>query len=169
MQKRGRKSAGELSTGPLVPSPRGRPKPPSSLSPSEKRAWTEIVASLRADWFEPETLPLLADYCRYSELSTRISKELRGIAVSDPRFAPLLRQKLAASNWVVRLATKLRLTKQATTSTRTNIRRALPPQGPPPNTFTGWGWGPDRRRVARARRAAEGERSPREAGTGLKP
>jgi hypothetical protein len=141
MGKRGRRSSAELSTVPIVPEPQGRPEPPASLSANEKALWRNIVGSLRADWFEPETLPLLADYCRYAELSTRISKELRSIAVSDPRFAPLLRQKLAASNWVVRLATKLRLTKQSTTTSRINSKRILPPQGPPPSTFTGWGPG----------------------------
>jgi len=33
---------------------------------------------------------------RYAELSDRLSRELRGIEISDPRFAPLFRQKLAA-------------------------------------------------------------------------
>jgi hypothetical protein len=42
---------------------------------------------MRADWFTRcETWPLLADYVRYAELSTRLSREMRGIAVSDPRF-----------------------------------------------------------------------------------
>src|SRR5262245_60034592 len=121
MQKRGRRSSAELSTVPIAPDPQGRPKPPHGLNEREKTLWHGIVGSLRGDWFTAETLPLLADYCRYSELSTKISKELRGIAVSDPRFGPLLRQKLATSNWVLRLATKLRLTKQSTTTARTNI------------------------------------------------
>jgi hypothetical protein len=74
-------------------------------------------------------------------LSSRISQELRGIEVSDPRFAPLFRQKMAASNWVVRLATKLRLTIQSSTTARTDKHagpRPLPWPAPDAPPFKGW-------------------------------
>ena len=140
MMKRGRKSVGELSTLAIGIDPKSRPEPPSGLSPREAKQWREIVGSLRADWFTPESLPLLADYVRYAELSTKLSRELRGVAVADPRFAPLLKQKLAASNWVIRLAVKLRLTPQSTRAASTNRRAVVPPHGPPTPTFSGWDW-----------------------------
>jgi hypothetical protein len=142
MRKRGRVSSAALGITSVGIDAKTRPDPPKSLTPKEAAAWREIVASLRTDWFEPETLPLLADYVRYAELSNRLSKELRGIPVSDPRFATLFRQKMAASNWVVRLATKLRLTIQSSTTTRTDKHagpRPLPwPVNPDPNPFGGW-------------------------------
>jgi hypothetical protein len=140
MRKRGRVSAAELATCQIGTSAKTRPEPPSSLSPGEKRTWREIVASLRADWFEPENLPLLAEYIRYATLSTRLACELRGIEVSDPRFAPLCRQKLAAGNSLLRLATKLRLTIQSSTTTRTD-KHAGPRPLPWPvkaEPFKGW-------------------------------
>jgi hypothetical protein len=142
MRKRGRVSSAALGVVPVGVDARTRPEPPKSLTPKEARAWREIVASLRADWFEPETLPLLTDYVRFAALSDRLSQELRDIPVSDPRFASLLRQKLQASNWVVRLATKLRLTIQSSTTTRTDKHagpRPLPwPVSPVPKPFDGW-------------------------------
>src|SRR5258705_4152232 len=78
------------------------------------------VGALRPDWFEAENLPLLAEYVRTAELCTRLSRELRKIEVLDPNFAALSRRKLMAVNMLLRLATKLRLTIQSSTTTRTN-------------------------------------------------
>ena len=120
MRKRGRVSAAAIGVPPVRINAKARPAPPSGLTARERRQWNDITAALRPDWFEPETLPLLADYVRYAELSTRLSRELRKIEVLDKRFAPLLRQKMAASNAVLRLVTKLRLTIQSSTTTRTD-------------------------------------------------
>ena len=140
MRKRGRKSANELSVVPVGPSCKTRPEPPANLSPKEKQQWRGIVAGLREDWFEPENLPLLAEYCRADTLCTRLTGELRKVEVSDPRFDLLIRQKLAAVNLLVRLATKLRLTVQSSTTTRTD-KHAGPHALIDPvysRPFTGW-------------------------------
>jgi hypothetical protein len=97
-----------------------RPAPPPGLTPRERRQWREIVGALRPDWFEAENLPLLAEYIRTAELCTRFARELRKIDVLDRNFALLSRRKLMAVNILRRLATKLRLTVQASTTTRTN-------------------------------------------------
>ena len=140
MRKRGRVSAAELATRPVEIDAKSRPEPPRSLSASEKQTWREIVAGLRPDWFEPENLPLLAEYIRCATLCTRLAREMRSIEVSHPRFAPLFRQRMAASNSLVRLATKLRLTIQSSTTTRTDKHAGPKPLSWPVETepFKGW-------------------------------
>jgi hypothetical protein len=140
LRKRGRTSAAEMGVQPVGIDAKSRPEPPSSLSPSEKATWREIVSSLRADWFEPENLPLLAEYIRYATLSSRLARELRGIEVLDPRFAPLFRQKMAVGNSLLRLATKLRLTLQSSTTARTDKHAGPRPLPWPGNSepFKGW-------------------------------
>ena len=64
---------------------------------------------------------MLAEYVRTAaELCTRLARELRKVEVCDPRFAVLSRQRMTEINLLLRLATKLRLTIQASTTTRTS-------------------------------------------------
>jgi hypothetical protein len=120
MRKRGRVSAAAIGVARVRIDAKARPAPPPGLTASERRQWNEITAALRPDWFEAENLPLLAEYVRTAELCTRLARELRKIQVCEPRFAELSRQKMAATNMLLRLATKLRLTIQASTTTRTS-------------------------------------------------
>jgi hypothetical protein len=120
MRKRGRISSATIGVTPVRISAKERPVPPAGLTASERRQWNEITAALRPDWFEAENLPLLAEYCRSAELCTRLARELRAIEVLDPRFASLSRCRMMATNTLLRLATKLRLTIQSSTTTRTN-------------------------------------------------
>jgi hypothetical protein len=122
MRKRGRVSAAAIGVAPVGVHAKARPAPPPGLTARERKQWNEITAALRPDWFEAENLPLLTEYCRCAELCTRLSRELRKIEVLDPNFAALSRRKLAAVNMLLRLATKLRLTIQSSTTTRTNKR-----------------------------------------------
>ena len=120
MRKRGRVSSAAIGVTPVRISVKERPVPPVGLTARERRQWNEITAALRPDWFEAENLPLLAEYVRTAELCTRLARELRKVEVCDPRFAGLSRQKMMATNMLLRLATKLRLTVQSSTTTRTN-------------------------------------------------
>ena len=120
MRKRGRVSAAAIGVAPVGIHAKPRPAPPPGLTPRERRQWREIVGALRPDWFEAENLPLLAEYVRTAEQCTRLARELRKVDVCDPRFAGLSRQRMAAVNLLMRLATKLRLTIQSSTTTRTN-------------------------------------------------
>jgi hypothetical protein len=120
MRKRGRVSSAAIGVTPVRISAKERPTPPAGLTARERRQWNEITGALRPDWFEAENLPLLAEYVRTAELCTRLSRELRKIEVLDPNFAALSRRKLMAVNMLLRLATKLRLTIQSSTTTRTN-------------------------------------------------
>lgn len=120
MRKRGRVSATAIGVTPVRISAKERPAPPAGLTVRERRHWEEITGALRSDWFEAENLPLLSEYCRCAEQCTRLARELRKIEVCDPRFAGLSRQRMVEINMLLRLATKLRLTIQASTTTRTN-------------------------------------------------
>jgi hypothetical protein len=119
MRKRGRVSAGAIGVKPVRISAKERPAPPAGLTARERRQWNEITAALRPDWFEAENLPLLAEYVRTAELCTRLARELRKVEVCDPRFVGLSRQRMVEINTLLRLATKLRLTIQSSTTTRT--------------------------------------------------
>jgi hypothetical protein len=120
MRKRGRVSSAAIGVTPVRISAKERPAPPAELTARERRQWNEITAALRPDWFEAENLPLLAEYVRTAELCTRLARELRKVEVCDPRFAGLSRQRMLEINILLRLATKLRLTIQSSTTTRTN-------------------------------------------------
>jgi hypothetical protein len=132
MRKRGRVSAAAIGVTPVGISAKERPAPPSRLTARERRQWNEITCALRPDWFEAENLPLLAEYVRTAELCTRLAREVRNVEVGDPRFAGLSRQRMMATNMLVRLATKLRLTIQSSTTTRAGKhsgRSGLPKPG----------------------------------------
>jgi hypothetical protein len=122
MRKRGRVSAASIGVTPVRISAKERPAPPAGLTARERKQWSEITGALRPDWFEAESVPLLAEYCRCAELCTRLSRELHKIEVLDPNFAILSRRKMMAVNILLRLATKLRLTIQSSTTTRTTKR-----------------------------------------------
>ena len=72
---RGRKSRASLA---LVPEVAGRierlerPPPPAGLSDAEAAVWRDVTASLPAEWFRPEQLPLLAQYCRHVVAANQI-------------------------------------------------------------------------------------------------
>jgi hypothetical protein len=120
MRKRGRVSAAAIGVTPVRISAKERPAPPAGLTARERRQWNEITAALRPDWFEAENLPLLAEYDRTASQCTRLARELRNVEVCGPRFAGLSRQRMLEINVLLRLATKLRLTIQSSTTTRTN-------------------------------------------------
>jgi len=120
MRKRGRVSAAAIGVTPVRISAKERPAPPAGLTARERRQWNEITAALRPDWFEAENLPLLAEYDRTASQCTRLARELRNVEVCGPRFAGLSRQRMLEINVLLRLPTKLRLTIQSSTTTRTN-------------------------------------------------
>src|SRR5688500_14842040 len=79
MGQRGLKSSAALTVVPL-PGPQ-RPKPPTDLTGEEAAVWRGVVDGLPADWFPPESRPLLVDYCRHVCRS-------RGLARLINDFAP---------------------------------------------------------------------------------
>lgn len=123
--KRGRRSAAELE----VPSVSSievveRPKAPHDLTDEETEVWAAIVESHPADWFCAATVPLLAQYCRHVIQARRIA-ELIERATSDPELSVkdydrLLKMQERESRALSSLATRMRISQQATTNHRGN-------------------------------------------------
>ncbi len=83
--------------------------------------WLALVSALPADWFPRETHGLLTDYCRHVVRSRRValligvveSGDMIDIGKLDLLYKMAERESRAASS----LATRLRITPQATRST----------------------------------------------------
>ena len=115
MRQRGRKSSAEL----VFPVIEHRPgvTPPSSLTKAERSLFIELVAN--AEHLRPTDTPLLASYVQATIASRRSARDPSKVDVWEK-----------ATRLQVSLATKLRLTAQSRTDTRTVGRQE--PQGPHP-------------------------------------
>ena len=120
MRQRGRRSGEALGIAAVQVNVRTRPDPPEGLNSDEEKLWREITEALRPDWFEPETVPLLAQYVRHAVLAANIGKRINLAGPIDREFIKLARLHLAQTAALIRLATKLRLTIQSSTDSRTS-------------------------------------------------
>jgi hypothetical protein len=123
--KRGRVSSAALAIAPVMPIERvERQKPPHDLTDEEVEVWSAVVNAEPADWFSPSTAPMLAQYCRHV-IGTRRIAELIEKATADPKLSiidydRLLHMQERESRTVAMLATKMRISQQATTNHRGN-------------------------------------------------
>lgn len=125
MATRGRRSSASLEA--IVPTAAAlveRQRPPHDLTDEETEIWVAIVDCEPADKFSPATAPLLAQYCRHVIQARRIG-ELVEQATGDPQLSisdydRLLRMQDRESRALSSLATKMRLSQQATTNHRGN-------------------------------------------------
>ena len=110
MKHRGRKSAGEVAV--LTQ----RPDPLPQLNKDEKEIWQRVVNGLPSDWFRPETLDLLREYCHQISLSLKIQKMIVKLPMDAPPadMERFVRLKEKTSRMIVTLATKMRLSQQST-------------------------------------------------------
>lgn len=129
--KRGRKSAAALEI-PAVSalSVIQRPNCPHDLTDEESEIWFAVVNRLPADWFPTETHPLLTQYCRTVIQARRIA-ELIEQATADPELSVsaydrLLKMQARCSSSLAMLATKMRISQQATTNHRGNKKQVTP-------------------------------------------
>lgn len=117
MGARGAKSDAELSVVPTgLPE---RPQPPEHLTPEQKAIWRNTVDAMPVDWFRPETLEVLAQYCRHVITARHVAdqiKDMEGTAENfDVReYALLLRCQKTETEAINSTATKLRITLQST-------------------------------------------------------
>lgn len=131
-RKRGRPSAGDLSTiAPLPAMPR-LPRPPE-LAGEEAEEWLALVNAHPADWFGPGARPALVQLCRHIVQARRIA-ELIEAAVGKPDtelgyYTKLLEQQRAETQAIARLGAALRLNPQSLRNDRGNAR---PRPGPAP-------------------------------------
>jgi len=126
MSQRGRPSAAalELASSARIVSLVERQPPPPDLSEEEAKVWVAIVNCEPADKFSPSTAPLLAEYCRHVIHARRIAALLEQ-AVQDPELSikdydRLLKMQDRESRAISSLATKMRISQQATTNHRGN-------------------------------------------------
>jgi phage terminase small subunit len=102
-----RKSAASLT---VVPVEFQRPDPPDYLDAAEAAVWRQTVNGMRPDWYSPVTDVLLEGYCSEAVLAKLLAQELRGLPVTDKRFATLTRLHMAVAKSAMALARTLRLT-----------------------------------------------------------
>lgn len=126
MAKRGRKSVAalEIAHAPSSIETIERPDAPYDLTDEQAVEWWAVVNRLPADWFPRETHAMLADYCRHVVKSRRISQ-----LVNDAEKAPVIDvdtldklYKMAEreSRAISSLATRMRISQQATSTHRAN-------------------------------------------------
>jgi hypothetical protein len=125
MGTRGRTSAASLTVAKVSPVETvERQRPPHDLSDEEVEVWSAVVNSEPADWFSPGNVPLLSQYCRHTIHARRIA-ELIERATADPdlpvsAYDRLLKMQDRESRAIASLATKMRISQQATTNHRGN-------------------------------------------------
>lgn len=128
MEQRGRKSAASLTviSGDGVVSV-GRPEP-MGLTPEQGEVWRKVVNRLPADWFPAETLPLLAQYCRHVVEASRLASMVDQLTSKGQfdlgDYDLLLRMQEREGRAASSLATRMRLTQQATYSARKSTGKA---------------------------------------------
>lgn len=125
MGNRGRKSTAAFEVvGPVRIEAVPRQAAPHDLSDEEAGVWAAIVNTEAADRFSPSTVPLLAQFCRHVVHARHIAS-LIALATADPSLAVsaydrLLKMQERESRAIAALATKMRITQQATTNHRGN-------------------------------------------------
>ena len=117
MKQRGRKAALTVVHGSAI-SAIDRPEPLTELTPEQRIEWILVVNSLPADWFPDETHKVLAQYCRHAVASRHVSQliELQesSESINVTEYDRLLKMQERESRIMVSLATKMRMTQQAT-------------------------------------------------------
>lgn len=122
MAKRGRQSAASLAVAEPVQKLE-RPDAPYDLTDEQSEEWWAVVNSLPADWFPRETHGVLAQYCRHIVASRRVA-QLVAACESSPdldlaEYDQLLKMQEREGRALSSLATRLRITQQATVDKRT--------------------------------------------------
>ena len=133
MATRGRKSAASLELATVSPvQVIARPICPHDLGDEEAEVWFAVVNRLPADWFPAETLPLLVQYCRQVVQARRIAELIEKATgdvdedgkstLSIKDYDRLLKMQDRESRGISSLATKMRISQQATTNHRGNAK-----------------------------------------------
>jgi phage terminase small subunit len=104
-----------------------RPEPPKYLTDAEREVWVQTTGSLRVDWFKKEVLLVLEAYCSVAVALRRTNQELRADleAMSPEKYRRLSGLQIKQTQTLAGLATKLRITAQASTSRHTNKHRGV--------------------------------------------
>ena len=110
MDQRGRKSSAEVTT--LRPAVPGERLPaPTELTPEQAQIWRDVTETKPAEWFQPDTAPILIEYCQLITLSRETVQQLKAAEGKDWRELVKIKESLAKS--IASLGTKMRLTQQS--------------------------------------------------------
>jgi phage terminase small subunit len=112
MRQRGRISANAVS---IRPSQKlYSADAPDYLSPSQKQVWQSTVERLGHDWFPAEVLPLLEQYCCVVVVARSLARQVEDETITGEQRNDVMRWWHAYTTLMAQLATKLRITTQAT-------------------------------------------------------
>lgn len=126
MGARGRKSINEL-TAPVAADAGviqrvNRPSPPLDLTEAESDVWVAMVNAMPADWFPPETWPLLTQWCRHTITARRVSQMIDTASASDAvdvaQMKELLAMQARETAALKALGASMRVSQQASYSAR---------------------------------------------------
>lgn len=99
-----------------------RPAPPPELTEEQSEEWQAIVDRLPPTWFPRETWGLLVQYCRHLVAARRIAQLIQATEEEEDlklaRWLELLKAQEAEGRAMSSLATRLRMTQQATRSAK---------------------------------------------------
>ena len=125
MVKRGRPSAASLAIAtPSQIEAVDRPDAPYDLTDEQADEWWAVVNRLPADWFPRETHGMLSDYCRHVVKSRRIAQLVADAesanTIDVDSLDKLYKMAERESRAISSLATRMRLSQQATSTHRAN-------------------------------------------------
>lgn len=105
-----RKSSESLSVVPVTALPT-RLDPPDDFPLAESEVWRAVVATKPVDWFDADSAPLLAEYCRAKVMCDRLASRID--LASDEQLKDLLVQRDREAKRLTTIGVKLRLTQQS--------------------------------------------------------
>jgi len=132
MGSRGRVSAASLEVAdPKRVETVPRPDAPYDLTDEQAEEWWAVVNRLPADWFPRETHGVLAQYCRHVVTARRVAQLVAACeAEADldlAQYDQLLKMQEREGRALSSLATRLRITQQATVSAKAQKPRMVKP------------------------------------------
>ena len=132
MIQRGRRSALALATSTDEPIRSSKvAEPPSGMPDDQKAVWNRIITSCPPDWFKPETLDLLEQYCVHVCRAHVLGSGINALASKvgrtpdeDKMMYDLMKQEQRQTARITQLATKMRIAQQSTYDKRKRNRRS---------------------------------------------
>ena len=106
-----------------------RPDAPYDLTDEQSEEWWAVVNSLPADWFPRESHGVLSQYCRHVVTARRVAQLVAACEADADmdlaQYDQLLKMQEREGRALSSLATRLRITQQATVSAKTQKPKAI--------------------------------------------
>jgi hypothetical protein len=85
--------------------------PPEDFPLAESEIWKAVVATKPVDWFDQDSAPLLAEYCRAKVMCDRLAARID--LASNEELKDLLKLRDMEAKRLTSIGVKLRLTQQS--------------------------------------------------------